>query len=78
MDLHLGDNSHVALEQGSQFSTLELGTNSSVTVKDHMTLSLLVAHGTTGVTVSASQQLDVDEITLVLRPETSLVPQQST
>eukprot|EP00063_Salmo_salar_P050491 XP_014025326.1 PREDICTED: uncharacterized protein LOC106584481 [Salmo salar] len=33
------------------------------------------AHGTTGVTVSATQQLDVDEITLVLRPETSLGPQ---
>ncbi|KAE8277743.1 hypothetical protein D5F01_LYC24224 [Larimichthys crocea] len=74
-DLHVGRDSHVVLEKGSQFSTLELGSNSTVTVKDHMSLCLLVAQDTTGVVVSASEHLDVDEITLVVRPQTSLVPQ---
>ncbi|KAK2832699.1 hypothetical protein Q5P01_016588 [Channa striata] len=75
MDLRLGGNSQVVLEKGSQFSTLKLGSNSTVLVKDPMTLSVLLAKDTTGVVVSAAEHLDVDEITLVVRPETSLVPQ---
>lgn len=74
-DLHVGRDSHVVLEKGSQLSTLELGSNSTVTIKDHMSLCLLVARDTAGVVVSASEHLDVDEITLVVRPQTSLAPQ---
>ncbi|KAK2825797.1 hypothetical protein Q5P01_020011 [Channa striata] len=52
MDLRLGGNSQVVLEKGSQFNTLKLGSNSTVTVKDHITLSVLLGKDTTGVVVS--------------------------